>query len=87
MLTQDAIVQLILRYIGGSKIQPTNKLSVGGARVTIQATTLQGIANKLAALGANADEIRKNVLQNPKAQLIAQAKANVGSLKERINLL
>jgi hypothetical protein len=85
-LTQDVIIELILRYIGGQKLLPS-KLDVGGRKVPVQATSLQAIADQLSQYGNNVTDVKSALLNNPKAAAIAQAKSNIAMIRTKINNL
>lgn len=85
-LTQDVIIELILRYIGGQKLLPS-KLDVGGRKVPVQATSLQAIADQLSQYGNNVTDVKSALLNNPKAAAIVQAKANIATIRTKINAL
>jgi hypothetical protein len=85
--TQDAVISLILNYIGGSRLHPSNKLDVLGQKVPVQSTPLTAIAAQLKQYGTTSDQIKQKILVNPKANVTTTAKANVQQLKDRINNL
>lgn len=86
-LTQDVVIQLVLRYIGGSKLLPSKKLDILGQKVAVQASSLQGIADQLSKYGATADEVKAAVLKNPKVASILAAKANIDAIRTKIAAL
>lgn len=82
--SQEIITQLILRNIGGSRIKGSAKFDVLKQKVVVQASSLQGIADKLKQFGDTVEEVRNTVLQNPKDAVIGLAKANISALKDKL---
>lgn len=81
---QDVVIELILRYIGGSKLNASGKLDVSGDRVAVQSTSLKLIAAELSKYGKNITDIRNSILKNPKGNVTLKSTANVKALKARI---
>lgn len=67
MLTQDVVVKLILQYIGGAKLKPSSLLDVEGLPSMIRTAPMASLVSSLSQYGSTGQEIRDNLLKNPRA--------------------
>jgi hypothetical protein len=87
-LTKDAVVQLILQYIGGSKVQGAGPRLVAGAQeVIVKASGLSALTGALQQFGSTVDEIRSSILANPQIASIQKAAGLVSGAVSKINSL
>jgi hypothetical protein len=87
-LTKDAVVQLILQHIGGSKIQGAGQQLVAGAQeVIVKASGLSSLTNALKQFGSTVDQIRSNILANPQLASIKKALSFAQGVVAKVNSL
>ena len=87
MLTQAAVIKLILQYIGGSKIQGAKTVFVGGREVVVQSSSLSNIAAQIAKFGDSIEDVRNAILNNPKQAEYERLIANVARINREIQQL
>ena len=83
-LSQAAVVKLILKYIGGSKIKGSSTLNVDGKQAMIKNASLAELAGKIGQYGDTVEEVRNAIFQNPKAAAIMQARQNLQATLDKI---
>ena len=83
-LSQAAVVKLILKYIGGSKVKGSTTTEVDGKPVVIKNASLSELASLIGKYGSTLEQVRNAIFSNPKDQKIAEVASNVASAVEKI---
>lgn len=78
MITKDVVVKLILEYIGGAKIKPSTLMDIEGLPSMIRSAPMASVVSYLSQYGSDVEEIRRNLLKNPKAE-------SIEAIQERIH--
>lgn len=68
MLTQDVVVKLILQHIGGAKLKPSPLMDIEGLPSMVRTAPMASLVTSLSQYGSTGQEIRDNLLKNPRAE-------------------